>query len=178
MYIFRQFQVKRPIEKLDLDPTVQISTDDQQTTIKHEPPLMDQWLINAQVSPDGTHGSSEGLSLVSICSQSSSSSRPWVYPQDEKGFLKSQSPAKKGKTFILSARFQLPCLEMRDSSSSLLSVMMRPLVMQYAKQQQRLNRDGEQFEANARHNTYITIISCAAYQFHNDRNEVSKLYHH
>lgn len=97
------FQPKRPIEKLDLDlPQYR------KATIKHEPPLIDQWLIRATVSPGGTHGSSEGFSLVSICSQSRSSSRPWVYPQDEKGFSKSQSPATKEQTFILSALFPLP----------------------------------------------------------------------
>ncbi len=148
--------------------------DCQEATIKHEPPLIDQWLIRATshlVAPMGPakafhwcpSAPSPGHRLALGCIRRT------------RRASRSHNLLQQKDRHLYYQRFShYLVLEMRDSSSSsLLSVMMRPLVMQYAKQQQRLNRDGERFEAN----TYITIISRAAYQFHNDRNEVSKLYH-
>lgn len=47
--------------------------------------------------PEGSHGSDEGFSLVLVCSQSRSSSLPWLYPHAASGFSKLQSPVTKGR---------------------------------------------------------------------------------
>ena len=60
--------------------------------------------------PEGIHGSDEGFSLVLACSQSRSSSLPWLYPHAASGFSKLQSPATKGRNlYSYTVFFPLTC---------------------------------------------------------------------
>lgn len=60
--------------------------------------------------PEGIQESDEGFSLVLACSQSRSSSLPWLYPHADSGLSKSQSPVKKKEEiYIAFAAFPLTC---------------------------------------------------------------------
>lgn len=59
--------------------------------------------------PEGIHGSDEGFSLVLACSQSRSSSLPWLYPHAASGFSKLQSPVTKGRNLYGYTVFPLTC---------------------------------------------------------------------
>lgn len=69
-------------------------------------------VLNDPVSlllPEGIQESDEGFSLVLACSQSRSSSLPWLYPHADSGLSKSQSPVRKGRNLYCFAAFPLTC---------------------------------------------------------------------
>lgn len=137
--------------------------------------------------PEGIQESDEGFSLVLACSQSRSSSLPWLYPHADSGLSKSQSPVKKTKkkkrSLYCFAAFPLMCRSnecIHKLNSTLSSFFPSPLVlfiMQYARQWGAFKWDRVKDYSGRRSTTYITIISNTAVQFHNDKYEVFKLHH-
>lgn len=136
--------------------------------------------------PEGIHGSDEGFSLVLACSQSRSSSLPWLYPHAASGFSKLQSPATKGRNSYCFTAFPLTCCSNEcihklnsapPTSFSLFFFSPAVFIMQYARQWDAFKWDRVKDYSGRRSTTYITIISNTAVQFHNDKYEVSKLHH-
>lgn len=132
--------------------------------------------------PEGIHGSDEGFSLVLACSQSRSSSLPWLYPHAASGFSKLQSPVTKGRNLYGYTVFPLTCCS-NEWIYKLYPTFFFPLfspavfIMQYARQWDAFKWDRVKDYCSRRGTTYITIISNTAVQFHNDKYEVSKLHH-
>ncbi len=128
--------------------------------------------------PEGIHGSDEGFSLVLACSQSRSSSLPWLYPHAASGFSKLQSPVTEGRNLCGYTVFPLTCCSYEwiyKLNSPLFSSAV--FIMQYARQWDAFKWDRVKDYCGRRGTTYITVISNTAVQFHNDKYEVSKLHH-